>query len=112
MRWRSNLFNCIFAVLTLSITILFYRKVLLATILLLALAFIALIKWKSKLTLLVFIFGAIFGTMAEMVAIKFGVWNYSVTSIFNVPYWLFVVWGNAAIFIYHLALGLGEKEEK
>ncbi len=109
MKWKNNLFNGIFAVLTLSITILFYRKILLATILLLALAFIALIKWKSKITLLVFIFGAIFGTLAEIISIKFGLWNYSVTSIFNIPYWLFVVWGNAAIFIYHLALGLRKK---
>ena len=105
MNLKNNLFNIIFGVLTLLITILFYEKILLVAILLLALAVIALIKWNSKVTLLVFIFGAIFGTIAEIISIRFGLWSYSITSIFEVPYWLFVVWGNAAIFIYHLALG-------
>ena len=103
--WKDRIFNIIFAVLTLLIPILFYRKIMVATILLSLLAIIGLIKWKSKLILVIFFFGAIFGAIAEMVCVYFGVWNYTLTNFVNIPFWLFIVWGNAAAFIYQSALG-------
>ncbi len=103
--WKNNLFNLIFAVLTLIIILFLYKSIMLSTILLLSLSIIALIKWKSKITLLVFIFGAIFGALAEIIAINFGIWSYSTSNFINIPLWLLILWGNAAIFIYHMALG-------
>jgi hypothetical protein len=112
---KNLIFNSIFAILTLMIPILFYKNVVLATTLLLIVAVIGLSKWKSKLTLAIFVFGAIFGGVAEILAIYFGIWSYAVTNLWNIPSWLLIVWGNAAAFIYQTAVEfrkLGVKDKK
>lgn len=98
------LFNCLFAFVSLLIPILFKKYILSATLLLLSVSIIALIKWKSKITLLVFVFGALWGPLSEMIAIYFNVWSYSNPNFFNIPFWLFLVWGNAAAFLYQTGL--------
>ena len=100
---KGLIFNGIFAVLTLLIVIIFYRNILLTTLLLSILAIIALLKWKTKNTLIIFIVGGILGTTAEIIGVSFGIWSYSVANFFNIPFWLFVLWGNVAIFIYRLS---------
>ena len=102
---KNNLFNGVFALLTLIIILFFYERIWIATILLSILSIIALIKWKSRITLLVFIFSAVFGVVVEMISLYFGIWNYNLINFYNIPCWLFFAWGNAGIFIYHLALG-------
>src|SRR3989344_4828067 len=99
----SLIFNGVFAVLTLLIVVIFYRNIPLTTLLLSILAIIALLKWKTKNTLIIFIVGGIFGTIAEIIGVSFGIWSYSVANFFNIPFWLFILWGNAAIFIYRLS---------
>ncbi len=39
-----------------------------------------------------------------MISISFGIWSYSYTNFINIPLWLFVLWGNAAAFLYQTAL--------
>lgn len=106
---KNLAFDCAFALATLLIVIYLYKNIILATLLLLAVAVIGLIKWKSKVTLKVLIFSGIFGALAEMVAIHFGVWNYQITNFYNIPLWLFIVWANAGAFIYELARELKNK---
>ena len=100
---RGLIFNGIFAVLSLAIVVIFYKNIALTTLLLSALAIIALLKWRNKNTLIIFIVGGILGTIAEIIGVSFGVWNYSVANFLNVPSWLLVLWGNVAIFIYRLS---------
>lgn len=102
--WKNIIFDLAFAILTFLFVIFFYKNIPLTTILLILLALSGLIKWKSKLTIIVFFMGAISGTLAEMLAIKYHIWSYSFTNFINVPFWLFVLWGNAAAFIYQTAL--------
>ena len=102
--WKNILFNTVFAVLTLFFVIVFNKNIILTTILLSIIAIIALYIWKSKITLIIFIIGAVSGTLAEMIAINYNVWSYSFTNFINIPIWLFVVWGNASSFIYQTAL--------
>jgi len=102
--WKNILFNLIFAGLNLGIVIYFYKNILLTTILVGLVAVTGLVKWKSKITLTIFIFSALFGALAEIVAISFGVWNYALPNFYNIPFWLFILWGNAAAFIYQTAL--------
>ncbi len=104
LEWKNIIFNCIFALLTILLPILFYKRILLATVLSLSITVIGLIKWKSKLTLVIFLFGAVWGAVSEMTAINFGVWNYSYTNFMNIPTWLFIAWGNASVFLYQTAL--------
>jgi hypothetical protein len=98
------LFNCIFAILALLFPILFYKNIILTTILISIVSIIGLLKWKSWITLTIFIFGGLFGAVAEMIATKYGVWQYAVPSFFNVPVWLFIIWAMAAAFLYQTAL--------
>lgn len=102
--WLNILFNAVFAVLTLIITILFYRSVWLAVSLLLIVTAIGLLKWRSPLVIFVFLFGALFGTFSEIVAIRYGVVLYATSNVAGVPFWLFLVWGNAAMFFYQMAV--------
>jgi hypothetical protein len=44
------------------------------------------------------------GALGEMYAITHGVWNYSTPNFGNIPIWLFVLWGNAGLFIYRTAV--------
>ncbi len=94
------LFNLIQGVLTFSIPMLFYRDIALTAFLLVLVAVAALLKWNSSAAVLVFFFGALFGTVSEMLAIWNGVWFYSNPNFINVPVWLFLVWGNASAFLY------------
>lgn len=102
--WKNLIFNSIFAILTLLFPIIFYESIMLTAFLVFVVTLIGFIKWKSKLTIAVFLFGGIFGAIAEMTSIYFGVWQYSFVNLFNIPLWLIVVWGNAGVFIYQTAL--------
>lgn len=102
--WKNIIFNLIFAILSLLIVMIFYKTIWLTTILLIILSIIGLIRWKSNLTSVMFIFGALFGGAAEIFAITSGVCKYSVYNIINIPFWLFIIWGNAASFLYQTSL--------
>jgi uncharacterized membrane protein YoaT (DUF817 family) len=79
--------------------IFFYEKNILVFCLLILLSITAIAQEKSRAIIFIFLFGAIFGTVAEIIAIYFEVWSYSNTSFFGVPFWLIPLWGNASIFI-------------
>jgi len=103
--WKNIIFNCIFSIAIILIVILFYKNILLTIILEAIVVIIGLIKWKSKLTLAVFLFGAFWGAIAEMVVIyTSGALVYSLPNILNlIPAWLFIIWGAAAAFIFETA---------
>ena len=100
---KNILFNLAFCIFVLGTVIIFYKNILLTFILVLFGSILALIKWKSYRTLIIFFIGGLWGPVSEMLAIKAGVWTYTTTSLFGVPLWLFLVWGDAAAFIYETA---------
>jgi len=102
--WKNITFNMLFAVLTLIVVIITYKNIILTTVLVGLITIIGLIKWKSKITVALFIIMGILGTFAEVYAISKGVWVYSISDFKNIPTWLFIVWGNAAAFIYQTSL--------
>lgn len=104
--WKNLVFNGLFAITTLLIILFFYSKIFIATTILSIVTIIGMVKWKSWSTFAIFLFGAIGGTGAEMLAINSGVWSYAIINLFNIPIWLFIVWGNAACFIYQTAIEL------
>lgn len=101
--WRNIVFDCSFAILAILFTLLFYNKPYLTTISLAIVSIIGLLRWKSKLAFSIFIFGGLFGPVAEMIAIKYGVWTYARPDFFNIPFWLFILWGMAAVFLFEIA---------
>lgn len=102
--WKNILFNLVFAILVITTVILLYQSIFFVTIILIALSLIALLKWKSWVTFVIFLFGAFWGSIAEIIAIAFGVWQYASPNFINIPIWLFILWGAAAAFIYQTAL--------
>lgn len=102
--WKNIIFNLVFALFTVLFPIIFYRSIIVTTALVGFVGIIGLTKWKSKITLAIFLFGAIWGSSAEMIAISYNVWSYSFTNFLNIPLWLFIVWGNASAFIYQTAI--------
>ncbi|MBI4116269.1 hypothetical protein HY449_00830 [Candidatus Pacearchaeota archaeon] len=100
---NSLIFNGIFAILTLLTVIIFYKNILLTTVILSVLAIIALLKWKTAKVFIIFILGGFLGAFAEIIGVNYGAWSYSYASFLGVPAWIFFFWGNAAIFIYRLS---------
>jgi len=64
----------------------------LSSILILAIAFVF---FYCKEDIIFFIYGAILGPLAEIICIRYGVWQYSNPLFFGIPFWLVVVWGLA-----------------
>ncbi len=46
-----------------------------------------------------FLIAALLGATAEIVAVKFGAWQYANPTYFGVPIWLPLLWGSATVFI-------------
>ena len=46
-------------------------------------------------------FGVIFG-LAENIVSFLGPWKYEIRGILNTPSWLFILWGNTALFIHQI----------
>ncbi|MBR9702263.1 hypothetical protein GOV13_05075 [Candidatus Pacearchaeota archaeon] len=102
--WKNILFDIIIAALTIVIVIKFYENSILTTILVSIIAFIGLIKWKSKLTLILFIIGGLAFGIVEAIVTDYGVWRYNFPDVYGVPIWLFIIWGTTCAFIYQISV--------
>ncbi|ODS37503.1 MAG: hypothetical protein A7315_03985 [Candidatus Altiarchaeales archaeon WOR_SM1_79] len=61
---------------------------------------IALYIWhREKSELLLFIMGAIFGPVVEVICIYYGAWSYSNPSFLGIPIWLPIAWGYAVVYL-------------
>jgi hypothetical protein len=100
--WKNIIFNISFSIIAILIVILFYEQILLTAILEAGLGIIGLLKWKSKVTLSIFVLGGVGGTLVEMLIIyTTGAWTYKIPSVLNiVPIWLIFVWGNTSAYLY------------
>jgi len=106
----SFLFEILFAVVNLFIVIFFYKNIFIASILLLIATVIGLMKWNSCRTLFIFLAAGIGGPFLEMLAISKGVWQYTLPNVYNIPFWLVLLWGNAGATIYQVARRLKERK--
>ena len=77
----------------------FYMNNILLTVLLLLLLVFGLKFWYKKHDIYFFVFGAIIGLIAEVVAVHFGAWQYTNPSILRVPIWLPIAWGFVVVLI-------------
>ena len=113
--WMNVLFNILFMVFSILVVVIFFKNILLTNMLLLLILIIGLLNWKSKLSLIIFIvFGVMFG-IAEIIVSSLGPWNYSVSNLLTIPSWLFLLWGNTAVFIHQIIREIrkfGIKENK
>ena len=88
-----------------SILLLFSSPLILGVVLLFLTAiFIAFSR--SRLNLVIFLAGAIILGMGETIAVFVGGWSYSFATQGQVPYWIFVVWGDTVLFSYRFGVFL------
>lgn len=104
--WIGLAFNFLFMLLSILLIVFFRENEILTFCLMLVITFIGLLKWRTKIAIAVFaFFGLLFG-FAEMIIGQLEVWAYAGPSMFIAPLWLFVLWGNSALFIYHTSIAL------
>ncbi len=95
-------FNFVLAFFSLFFVSFFYKYPLFLFFILLFIVFLFFVLNFSFSELFLFFFSSFGGFFAEMFAVNFGVWSYSYTVFFNVPCWLFLLWGIASIFIVRI----------
>ena len=109
MKKKTNnnflIIDIVFAILTILVVISLFQNILLASFLLAIISAIYIYIKKSKTVFFIFLIGAIWGPISEILVISFsGAWFYSNPNVFGlIPFWLFFVWGNAAIFLYSIS---------
>ncbi len=104
---KNITFNIVFGISNLVAVTLFYKNIILTAIVLGFLTISLILFYKSHRTLVpVFVFCMVFGALAEIYAVHGGVWAYASTDFLSIPLWLFVLWGNAGLFIYRSAVEL------
>ncbi|MEK6894569.1 MAG: hypothetical protein AABX10_03840 [Nanoarchaeota archaeon] len=106
--YQRIIFHLIFPIVSLIIVSLFYHNIGLTSILLAVWSTIALVFWKSKTTLIIFIFSGLFGATLEIIAIKFGAWNYTNSNFQGIPTWLFILWGETGAYFHQLGLDVSK----
>lgn len=75
----------LFALANLFVVLGFYEKIMLATILLGIVTLTGFMMWRSHIPIWIFVVGGLYGPLAEMVAIRTGIWNYTLTNVGTVP---------------------------
>ncbi|MBE5727955.1 hypothetical protein IHE50_00880 [Candidatus Parvarchaeota archaeon] len=100
---KDLLFSIPFAILNFLVVEFLYREIMLTTTLLILLTISFMVYYKSQVLLPIF-FLCMLGAVAEMSAISAGAWSYTAPDFFNIPLWLFVLWGNTGVFIYRIGV--------
>jgi hypothetical protein len=111
---KNLLFIFVLTGLNILTVIIFSEKIYLTALMVSLLGILGLIKWKSFITLGVFIIGGMGGAVVEMIVISTsGAWFYSSPNILNlIPLWLFPLWANAAAMIYEIGKEIGKVNRK
>ncbi|MEK6888083.1 MAG: hypothetical protein AABX14_04005 [Candidatus Aenigmatarchaeota archaeon] len=84
-------------------TSLLYENTPLLTVTLIILWCFGIYFWHKKRDIILFVSGAIFGPLAETVAIHFGAWSYANPTLLGIPLWLPFGWGITIVMIVRFA---------
>lgn len=92
--------------------VLLWQHNLVLSFVLLAAWFAAIQWWHEKRDIEIFVLAALFGPLAEIVAVHFGVWSYANPSFAGIPLWLPLLWGITGVLISraHEALATTKKK--
>jgi hypothetical protein len=96
-----------FTILITSIIILWQSNLLLLTAVIIQ-CLVALWFWHERFDVTFFFVISIFGTFAEWVFVRSGIWYYSNPSLFGIPIWFPVAFGTTALIGQRLAITITE----
>ncbi len=103
-RITKKILNGFIPIASLASVAFLWRNNLALTVVLIVLAILMLWMNKSTREIKTFVFCAIFGTISESFAIYFGAWNYANPDFLDIPFWLFILWGIASVFMVRVYL--------
>lgn len=101
---HKTIFFYLFGPICLISVCFLWKEPIILTIALTIISLIALLIEGNKKSTILFFICSLWGAFAEIVAIYFGGWHYTISNVFGIPFWLPLLWGDAAIFIYRLRL--------
>jgi hypothetical protein len=87
----------------------FWQSPILLTAILLFLSCAVLIGKRNQQDLIIFLTCGTLGALAEIFAVAFGAWSYSVPQFLGIPYWLPLAWGISSVFIRNIERRLTPK---
>lgn len=96
---KKFIYSGILAIFTLVVPILFASSKVYSVLLMFLISLAMCLLKPSKSYLVVFFVAFIFGTIAEMIAIYYGLWSYNFNFLNGVPIYLPFAWGNAGLYI-------------
>ncbi len=105
---KKLIFNSAFALLNFLSLIFLYNSPATLTIIIAAIAALALFFWHSRTTNIIFVLGTVLGVVGESIAISIGAWNYAFANFFGLPLWAVLLWGNIVAFSYQMGILIGE----
>jgi hypothetical protein len=91
-----------FSLLVASVTLLWRNNLLLLIVVLLE-CLIALRRWHDRMDVSFLLIIAIFGSLAELVFVRFGIWRYTNPSLAGMPLWFPVAFGTTGLIGQRLA---------
>ena len=100
---KNFLLDISFLIIEIFFISVLYKDNLLLTTIVLILSFSGIYFWHKKRYIILFLSGALLGPLAEIIAIHFGVWNYTNPTITGIPMWLPPAWGMATVIINRFA---------
>nr|AQS34583.1 hypothetical protein [uncultured archaeon] len=100
---KERIFDFILYILGITLIINFYHSNTLLLVIISIFWLAGLIIWRNYNDFIFFLVGAVIGTIAEIICINEGVWQYSNPSFIGIPIWLPFAWGLATILIKRTA---------
>jgi len=99
---KDILINIILGFSSIFFVSIFWKNPIFLTFILFIISFLFLFYFRDKSKIVLFFLCGFLGIIAEVIAIYFGAWNYSISNFLNIPYWLFPLWGIASIFMVNI----------
>lgn len=96
--FQALIIEFIFLALMVFNVVYYWKNNLYSTIIAIVLVIMAFLLFHKKEDLVFFWLGALFGTIAEIVCVYYGVWTYSNPVVLGIPLWLPILWGFAWLF--------------
>jgi hypothetical protein len=91
-----------FSLLVASVVLLWRSNWLLLGVVLLE-CIVALVRWHDRMDVSFFLIIAIFGSLAEVVFVRFGIWRYTNPSLLGMPLWFPAAFGTTGLIGQRLA---------
>lgn len=92
--------------LVLFLMILVWRNNVAATAIVIVCYLIRYLLWPNREDHIIFIAGAVLGSIAEIIATYAGIWGYTLPTFLNIPLWLPFAWGFVSVIIVRIAQSL------